>query len=117
MFYALATNEDEFKDKINLFVACSPVMRLGLKEERTTSWIADGIRHEIEDWMKSEYMYEIGGEDGDFEKMRDEYPDFAALVASSFAEAGSSEYNDPEREVISFSHQQPASWKQVAHYS
>jgi len=117
MFYALATNEAEFKKKINLFVACSPVMRLGTNETKTTSSTVDKIRYGIQDWLKSEFMYEIGGKDESWEKMRDEYPDFAALVASSVAEAGSSEYNDPEREVISFSNQQPASWKQLAHYA
>jgi hypothetical protein len=29
MFYALATNEDYLKDRINLFVALAPVLRLG----------------------------------------------------------------------------------------
>lgn len=33
------------------------------------------------------------------------------------AEIGSSEYNDPEVEVISFNNQQPGSWKQAAHYA
>jgi hypothetical protein len=28
MFYALATNEKYFKDKINLFIALAPVVRL-----------------------------------------------------------------------------------------
>jgi hypothetical protein len=28
MFYALAENEDAYKDKINLFVACAPVTRM-----------------------------------------------------------------------------------------
>lgn len=71
MFYALATNEDELKDKINLFVACSPVLRLGTKKDRTTDSTVDSIRKGIEDWMKSEYMFEIGGKDENSEKLRD----------------------------------------------
>jgi pimeloyl-ACP methyl ester carboxylesterase len=104
MFYALAMNEDEMKDKINLFVACSPVMRLGLKKDRTTKFVVDEIRHGIEDWLKSEYLYEIGGDDKSKgnEKLKKENPDFYALVMNAAAELGSSEYNDPEVEVISF---------------
>jgi len=114
MFYALAKNEEELKHKINLFVACSPVMRLGTEDN--DSGFADDVRYGIEDWLKSEYMYELGGKNDD-EEMKNEYPELYKLMAGAAAELGSSEYNDPEREIISFSHPQPLSWKQLAHYS
>ena len=59
MFYALVKNEEVLKHKINLFVACSPVLRLGT--ERNTSSDADKARYGIIDWLKSSYFYEIGG--------------------------------------------------------
>jgi pimeloyl-ACP methyl ester carboxylesterase len=110
MFYALATNEAELKNKINLFVALSPVVRLGSDDSMKGAWLADQARYAMEDLIDATGGYEFGGFDSKVEKKSEWDFDWDAWFASS------SSYDDPTRSLIFNRHGDVLSWKEMAHY-
>lgn len=118
MFYALSKMEESFlKDRINLFVAFAPVLRIGHTTNAALRAMA-GHKETFESSLKSLGLYEVMG------KKWLELGDAACHVvpgtcnmANSFMESGS-EYNDAERsDVMMSKFPQPASWKQLTHYA
>ena len=61
MFYALAKNEDYLKDRINLFVAMAPVLRLGHTTSKNFKNLANW-KFTIEKTVVKEFgVYEVMG--------------------------------------------------------
>lgn len=117
MFYALAKNEDWLKDRVNLFVAMAPVLRIGHTTNKPLIKTA-ASKKTVEKTLKSMGFYEVMG------KKWFDYGDKACLIfpgtcnfANQFMDGGS-EYNDVERsDVMNSKFPQPASWKQLMHYA
>jgi len=117
MFYALAKQEDYLKDKINLFVAMAPVLRLGNTSSKSLKGLAN-YKFTLGNTLKTFGIYEVMGVKwlslvdkicGRMEAFCDMTHDFAE---------GDSKYNDAERADVSQGHfPHPASWKQLAHYA
>jgi len=118
MFYALSKMEDSFlKDRINLFIAMAPVLRIGNTTNKPLKSFA-GHKKTVEKSFKKMGFYEVMGKK--WFKLGDKacwiFPS-TCNIANSFMEGGS-EYNDAERsDVMNSKFPQPASWKQLMHYA
>lgn len=117
MFYALAKNEDYLKERINLFVAMAPVLRLGNTTSSTLKNLAY-YKFSFEKALKTFGIYEVMG--AKWLEMADKiclgFP-VTCDMTHDFAE-GVSKFNDVDRADVSQGHfPHPASWKQLAHYA
>jgi pimeloyl-ACP methyl ester carboxylesterase len=117
MFYALATNEEELKNKINLFVALAPITRItGIYNTSFKgNWLMDHARYAVEDLIATFGYYQFGGVEAYDKTICEHFPDdcwYINLFKSSFTE-----YDDPQRLAINSNKQQPWSWKESAHYT
>lgn len=119
MFYALAKNEDYYNDRINLFVAMAPVMRLGNVENDGLKGVANS-RQIVIGGLKKLGLYALMTPN--WHKMGSMacglLPATCHLADKMMATGGGSKYNDNDEEK-SFSSKFPqaASWKQVMHYT
>jgi len=62
MFYALGTNEAWIDERVNLFIALAPIIRLGNTTNKGLKKVAKN-RWVVEKSLKGLGMYEVGGKD------------------------------------------------------
>ena len=67
MFYALATNENYFKDTVNLFVALAPAIRLDKAGLINSLNILARFDRQLEDRLAEQGIHELFGKGWEFE--------------------------------------------------
>ena len=117
IFYALATNEDYLKDRINLVVAFAPILRLGNTTDAVLKALAVG-RPLLESTVNTLGLWELMGKDWKDIKgpLCSVLPPVCELVDDIVS--ASSPYNDQERYKASLSKFPNAiSWREISHYA
>lgn len=114
MFHALATNQDYWKERINVFIACAPVVMpnkkfwlfgFGSKIERLVDGFTNGTK-----------LWELFGNSWSkvSRRLRTWVPGFTGIEGSSFTAV---EYNDKEAARVLLGHYpHGASARQIVHY-
>ena len=116
MFYALSTNQDYLKDRVNLFVSFAPVLRIGSNTSEVLKKLNEA-RGLLDAVVKELGMFEFFGSNWATEKEKMCKP-VPAVCEYFDALMSKSDYNDDTRTLVSSSRfPQAASWRSLAHYA
>lgn len=118
MFYGLATNEEFFKDRVNLFVALAPAVRL---DKSSTANLLNILAKF--DWFLEAKLGEIGihelfgkGWEIEFERIIKLIPGLSNL--RQYEDLTNSEIDDPEKSKVFEGHfPHGSSIRAIVHYS
>lgn len=122
MFYALGTNEAWIDERVNLFIALAPIIRLGNTTNKGLKKVAKN-RWVVEKSLKGLGMYEVGGKDFKKEYIYNREKYCSGQITGKLCDYLDQQNVDKNQFYVKESFAaykskfpQPASWKQVMHF-